>query len=104
MSGNTSGHSTGVEDVRNPSLVREEVIRRSVASFVLGWFALVPWLGLLFACLAFSQSSRARRGEQVTWNPARPYRVAGLVLARIGVLITLLSLALMIVGAYWAAD
>jgi len=97
----STNDSAGMAEAGSPSLARVEVIRHSLGCFVWGWLGLVPWLGLPFAYLAWVQSSRARRGEQVTWNPAKPYRVAGMVLARIGVFLTILSLALTVLGAYW---
>jgi len=76
-------------DAGQGASVRARAIRRSLACFGLGWVALLPWLGVPFALAAWRYSALAHSDERRTWNPARPYRIFGVVLSVVGILLSL---------------
>lgn len=84
--------STSVE---SPPLVRVRMIRQSLACFAWGCLGLVPGLGLLFALRAWMRSAAVLHAERSTWNPARGYRVAGVTLARAGILLHVVAIGLL---------
>lgn len=98
MSDNRGKGSRMSADREHPAVVRVRVIRQSLRCFAWAWVGIIPLVGLPFAFRAFVESNRAVRSRSVTWNPAERYRVAGVVLARIGVVATVLCL-----GALWVA-
>lgn len=67
---------------------KSEMLRRSLRCFVLGWWSLVPLLGLIPAALAFADFRAVvlRKGRR--WNAARTRLLLGAILAGLGVLLT----------------
>jgi hypothetical protein len=67
------------------------VIAASVRCQTFGWLSLLPLTRIAFSVLAFSQWGRVR-AEAAEWNPARRQLRVGLLLASLGLLITLATL------------
>lgn len=67
---------------------KSEMLRRSLRCFALGWWSLVPVLGLIPAALAFADFRAVvlRKGRR--WNAARTRLLLGAILAGLGVLLT----------------
>ena len=86
--------------MKNDHPVQVRAIRSSLACFALGWFALLPGVGVAFAVLAWWQSIRAKAYERQAWNPARLYRVWGVCLAVVGILTTLVGCTLFGIAYY----
>jgi hypothetical protein len=70
-------------------LAKSEMLRRSMRCFVLGWWSLVPVLGVVPAMLAFADFRAVvlRKGSQ--WNAAVVRLVVGACLAGIGLMLSL---------------
>ena len=62
------------------------VIKGSLLCFNLGWFGLVPLLGIVPAVLAIQYYGKVSREVQAGWNPARKFAVTGVVVAYVGLL------------------
>ena len=69
---------------------KSEMIRRSMRCFALGWWSLVPLLGLIPAMLAFTDFRAVVLGMGRRWNAGRTRLLLGAWLAGLGILITLL--------------
>jgi hypothetical protein len=69
------------------------VINWSLRCFRLGWFGLVPILGIVPAAAAIVCHGRARTEAGAEWNPAAKFLFWGAVLAWIG-----LALSALVVG------
>ena len=63
-----------------------EMMNNSMRCFVFGLLGLLPIIGLPFALAALWYSGRIRSSEQKLWNPAKPYRVAGIGSAALGLI------------------
>lgn len=72
---------------------RVRVIERSLRCYHAGWWGLIPVLGLVPAALAFwlFWSVRDEVGED--WNPAAAYLRWGLLLATIGLVVSMCVVA-----------
>jgi hypothetical protein len=81
-----------------PPAERIRLIERSMRCFVLGLLSLIPLVGLGLAVLAIRLHIRAWADGDHGWNPARVYLAAGLCLAWVGVLISLLAIGLFVVA------
>jgi hypothetical protein len=62
------------------------MIKSSLHCFTCGMLGLLPVIGLPFAVAALVISPKVRAGQQRFWNPARPYWMAGVVCAAIGII------------------
>lgn len=85
---------------------KSEMLRRSLRCFVLGWWSLVPVLGVIPAALAFVDFRAVvlRKGRR--WNAARTRLLLGALLAGLGVLLTGIigtAVAIMIYNAMQAS-
>jgi hypothetical protein len=59
----------------------------SLRCFTFGLLGFLPVIGLPFALIAVWSSGRARMREKQFWNPAKPYRICGIVCGTIGALV-----------------
>jgi hypothetical protein len=64
-----------------------KMMRGSMRCLVFGMFGLVPLIGVPFALASLWLSYSVRRQEKRFWNPAKAYRVLGLVCASLGAFI-----------------
>jgi hypothetical protein len=60
---------------------------RSLHCFIFGLLGLLPLIGIPFALAALWISGRARVQEKKMWNPARRYRIFGLLCAAFGTVV-----------------
>ena len=61
-----------------------KMMQSSMRCLTFGLFALLPMIGLPFAVAALWLSGRIRLWEKQLWNPAKPYRMAGVACAAAG--------------------
>ncbi len=97
-----------MESTRNlqvdESVIRRiEAIERSLQAFVLGWFSVLPILGIVPAIrtLWISNRIRARLGKQ--WNPGSAYLNCGVALSILGLIASSLIIGILIVELDWLA-
>lgn len=83
--------------MNNPS-ERILIIERSLRCFAMGWFSLVPPLGIILFPLALMEYSRGRILSSESWNPASRYLTWGFILAAFGGLLSSIALGF---GAWW---
>ena len=69
---------------------KSEMLRRSMRCFALGWWSLVPVIGLLPALLAFVDFRAVVLGMGRRWNAGRTRLLIGGWLAGLGTLISLI--------------
>jgi hypothetical protein len=70
--------------MKNPPTIAAQKLKMmkwSMRCFADGLLGFIPFIGLGFALTALWISGRARRQEKIYWNPAKPYRVIGVVCA-----------------------
>ena len=72
----------------SPALSKARMLESSLRCFALGWFSLVPLLGLPAAIAALGISWRARASHKGLWNAAHRYLVAGHLMALVGLLVS----------------
>jgi cation transporter-like permease len=72
---------------------RITLIRRSLTTFVCGIFALIPVLGIVAGVYAWVCGWGVRRHARGEWNPAAAYLRWGLIMAGLGMTVTLLLVA-----------
>jgi hypothetical protein len=65
---------------------RIRLMERSLRCFVLGLCSLIPVIGSVPALMAIGNYFKVRSESGKEWNPARPYLVAGVCLALLGLL------------------
>ena len=68
---------------------KSEMIRRSMRCFTLGWWSLVPVIGLLPALLAFADFRAVVLGMGRRWNAGRTRLLIGAWLAGLGILFSI---------------
>lgn len=68
----------------NESAAKIKMMQASLRCLAFGILGLLPGIGLPFAIAALWSSGRARWIEKRLWNPARPQRLIGVVLAGLG--------------------
>ena len=56
-----------------------KMMKGSIRCLIFGLLALVPAIGLPFGLAALWISGRVRLTEKLYWNPAKPYRICGVV-------------------------
>ncbi|MHB8523165.1 MAG: hypothetical protein ACYDH9_20765 [Limisphaerales bacterium] len=87
-----------------PPLTKVRVIERSLRCFVLGLAGLVPVIGLPFSVMAIVEFGHVKQQPNSAWNPAARYLSAGLTLATLGLLATLILvlaiIAVILQGAF----
>ena len=71
----------------NNAAPKIQMMKWSIRCFVDGLLGLTPIIGLGFALAALWFSGRARKHEKQFWNPAKPYRVCGVIFAAIGAIL-----------------
>jgi hypothetical protein len=72
--------------MNNDAIAKIRMMKDSILCFILGLLGLLPLIGIAFGIAALSVSAVARAGERRFWNPARPYRICGVVCAAVGVI------------------
>jgi hypothetical protein len=97
-----------MESTRNlqvdESVIRRiEAIERSLQAFVLGWFGVLPILGIVPAIrtLWISNRIRSRLGRQ--WNPGSGYLNCGVALSILGLVASSLIIGVLIIELGWLA-
>jgi hypothetical protein len=73
-----------------------KMMKASIRCLVFGLFGLLPVVGLPFAAAALVSSGQARLREKRFWNPAKPYRLIGVVCAALGTIFWFIVLSLII--------
>lgn len=81
---------------------KTEMLRRSMRCFVLGWWSLVPILGVVPAALAFVDFRAVVLGKGRRWNAGRTRLLLGAMLAGLGLLLTLIVGAIVMSAVYSA--
>ena len=71
---------------------KARVIERSLNVFTLGWFSLIPLLGVVPALLAIYWYRKSSDEAGMEWNPAGRYALCGCVLALAGLALSLLGI------------
>ncbi len=79
---------------------RVELIEQSVACQRFGVRSFVPLFGIGAIIQAFRSYRRVRAGVGDEWNPARPQLIRGVIFAWMGLLFTLLVLAIVVLIRY----
>ncbi len=74
-----------------------KMMKGSIRCLIFGLLALVPAIGLPFGLAALWISGRVRLTEKLYWNPAKPYRICGVVCGAIGTILWA-SILVFIVG------
>ena len=75
----------------DPTLMpKSEMLRRSMRCFILGWWSLIPLIGIVPAMLAFVDFRAVVVGMGQRWNAARTRLLLGAWLAGIGLLLSLI--------------
>lgn len=69
---------------------KSEILRRSMRCFILGWWSLIPLLGIVPAIVAFMEFRAVSAGTGSRWNAARIRLLFGAGLAGAGILLTLI--------------
>jgi hypothetical protein len=64
-----------------------KMMKGSIRCLVDGLLGLIPIIGLPFALAALWVSGRVRQQEKRFWNPAKPYRILGVVCAATGTIL-----------------
>jgi hypothetical protein len=69
---------------------KSEILRRSMRCFSLGWWSLIPLLGIVPAIVAFMEFRAVGAGARSRWNAAHVRLLVGVCLAGAGILLTLI--------------
>ena len=77
---------------------RIKMMKGSIRCLIYGMLSLVPMIGLAFGLAALWISGKVRVQEKRFWNPARPYRIYGVVCGAVGTILWA-SILLFVVGA-----
>ena len=85
--------------MNNDALLKIQMLKSSLRCFVFGLLGLIPVLGLPFAFAALWLSGRVRVQEKLFWNAARPFRVWGMVIAAVSLVLWFLIAALIVNSA-----
>lgn len=72
---------------------KARVIERSLNAFTLGWFSLIPLIGIIPALLAIYWYRKSSDEAGMEWNPARTHALWGCVLALAGLAVSLLAIS-----------
>ena len=72
--------------MNNNAAAKIRMMEGSIHCFIFGLLGLLPLIGIAFGIAALSISGPARAAERRFWNPARPYRICGVVCAAVGVI------------------
>ena len=67
----------------NNATAKIQMMKLSIRCFVDGLLGFIPIIGLGFALVGLWFSGKARRHEKRFWNPAKPYRICGVVCAAV---------------------
>lgn len=75
------------------------MLKDSMRCLAFGLLGLLPLIGLPFAFLALWLGGTVRRREKKYWNPAKPYRIWGVLCGATGATIWTVALGMIIVNA-----
>jgi hypothetical protein len=75
-----------------------KMMKGSIRCLIFGLLALLPAIGLPFGLAALWISGRVRLQEKLYWNPAKPYRIYGVVCGAVGTILWA-GILIFIVGA-----
>lgn len=81
-----------------------KMMKGSIRCLIYGLLALVPVIGLPFGLAALWIAGRVRSTEKTLWNPARPYRICGMLCAALGTVLWTGVLAIVVARAMMAAE
>ena len=70
--------------MNNDTSAKIKMMKASTRCLIIGMMALLPAIGLPFGLVALWISGRVRLQEKQFWNPAKPYRIIGVVCATVG--------------------
>lgn len=75
------------------------VIKNSLRCYIIGWFGMVPILGIIPAIVAIILYKKVQIESGEGWNPARPHLLCGCILSWFGLSLSagLLAVALLVV-------
>jgi len=73
--------------MNNDAMAKVVMIEASLRCFMFGLIGLLPVIGLPFSILALWNGGRARIREKRYWNPAKKYRINGVICAGIGMVL-----------------
>lgn len=79
-------------------MTKSQMLRASLRCHALGWWGLIPIVGLVPAMLAFAEFRSVVLGKGNQWNAARRHLLLGTWLATAGVLLTLLAIAIIVIA------
>ena len=82
-----------------PDKVR--IIERSLRCFALGLVGILPGIGLPFAVVALGDCLFVLRHKRDEWNPAERYLQIGSLAATLGVMLTVLLAAVIMIEVTW---
>jgi len=85
--------------MNNNAIAKIRMMEGSIHCFIFGLLGLLPVIGLPFAFAALWYSGRIRPGEKQFWNPAKPFRVAGVASAAIGTVFWFFVISLILYSA-----
>jgi hypothetical protein len=81
-----------------------KMMKSSIRCLVFGLLALLPVIGLPFGLASLWISGRIRLKEKQFWNPAKPYRIWGVVCAAAGMVFWAGILAIVVARALMVAQ
>ena len=70
--------------MNNIPAAKIKMMKGSIRCLIYGTLSLLPVIGVPFGLAALWVSGRVRVAEKQFWNPARPYRIWGVVCAAVG--------------------
>jgi hypothetical protein len=76
-----------------------KMMKASIRCLVFGTLGLLPVIGLPFAFASLYVAGKVRKQEKLFWNPAKPYRIWGVVCAGIGAVIWIVADTLIVLQA-----
>jgi hypothetical protein len=81
-----------------------KMMKASIRCLIFGFLALLPFIGLPFGLAALWISGRVRLTEKLLWDPAKPYRIWGVVCAAAGTVFWTGILAIVVARALMIAQ
>ena len=70
--------------MNDDAVAKIAMMQGSLRCFIYGLISFLPGIGVPFAVVTLWNSGRARAREKRYWNPAKPYRIWGVVCAVVG--------------------
>jgi hypothetical protein len=85
--------------MNNDAAEKIAMMRGSLRCFMFGLISFLPGIGLPFAVLSLWYAGRGRVYEKKYWNAAKPYRIMGVLITFGGLLIWLMTAAIICYNA-----